>query len=103
MRTSAHLVLLFCVSLPALSWGGQSPLLEEEKDTKHDVVKCTDPRPQMCTKELTPVCATRDTGIRCVTTPCPSSEQQTYNNACSACSDPDVYSYHVGACPDGDG
>lgn len=64
-------------------------------------VACTDPRPQLCTMEYAPVCATRDTGIRCVTAPCPSSELKTYSTGCTACSDPKVSSWVKGACPGG--
>lgn len=64
-------------------------------------VACTEPRPQACTMDYRPVCATRDTGIRCVTTPCPSSEQKTFGNACSACGDPKVSQYVNGECPAG--
>lgn len=64
-------------------------------------IACTEPRPQACTMDYRPVCATRDTGIRCVTTPCPSSEQKTFGNACSACSDPKVSQYVNGECPAG--
>lgn len=60
--------------------------------------QCKSPRPEMCTREYRPVCATRDTGIRCVTTPCPSTEQITKSNACTACSDEKVFSYSVGEC-----
>jgi len=60
--------------------------------------QCKDPRPQMCTKEYRPVCATRDTGVRCVTTPCPSTELVTKGNACTACADEKVFSYIEGAC-----
>lgn len=52
----------------------------------------------MCTREYFPVCATRDTGVRCVTTPCPSSEEKTYSNGCTACSDVKVLEYRLGAC-----
>jgi hypothetical protein len=62
-------------------------------------VMCKDPRPEMCPQIYDPVCATRDTGIRCITAPCPSSEQKTMGNACSACSDPKVSSYVKGECP----
>ena len=65
---------------------------------KPATVSCTDPRPQICTQEYIPVCATKDTGIRCVTTPCPSTEKVTYPNACTACADAKVYSYVTGAC-----
>ena len=60
--------------------------------------KCTDPRPQMCTREYRPVCASKDTGVRCVTTPCPSAENKTYATGCTACADPKVHGYVAGAC-----
>ncbi len=60
--------------------------------------QCKDPRPQMCTREYRPVCATKDTGLRCVTTPCPSTESVTYATGCTACSDPKVHGYASGAC-----
>ena len=60
--------------------------------------ECKESRPQMCTRQYSPVCAKRDTGVRCVTTPCPSSELVTKPNACVACSDEKVFSYTVGAC-----
>lgn len=62
------------------------------------LTQCTTPRPDMCAEIYMPVCAVRDTGIRCVTTPCDSTERVDYPNACSACSDPDVLSYSQGVC-----
>ena len=62
--------------------------------------ECEDPRPELCTRDYRPVCALRDTGVRCITTPCPSTEWKTYSNACSACSDPDVMGYKLDECPD---
>lgn len=62
-------------------------------------ITCLEPRPEICTRDYRPVCASRDTGVRCVTTPCESSEWQTYGNACSACAEPKVYGYVPGACP----
>lgn len=59
---------------------------------------CTEPRPQFCTMDYNPVCATRDNGIRCITTPCDSTEKATYSNACTACADTRVYYYRGGAC-----
>ena len=61
--------------------------------------KCTDPRPQICTREFRPVCSQVDTGVRCVTTPCPSTEKKTSSNACTACADPKVHGYWLNACP----
>ena len=59
---------------------------------------CKSPRPEMCAQVYEPVCATRDTGVRCVTTPCPSTDQVTKSNACTACSDNKVSSYMEGEC-----
>lgn len=39
-------------------------------------------RPTACPMNYAPVCGRRDTGIRCVTTPCDSSEDKTYGNMC---------------------
>lgn len=70
-----------------------------QKNTeKPELTSCPEQRPKICTREYFPVCATRDTGIRCVTTPCPSSEEKTYGNGCTACSDVKVLKYRAGAC-----
>jgi len=71
----------------------------QAREEKKAPVVCTDPRPQVCTMIYDPVCATQDTGVRCVTTPCPSTEQVTKSSSCSACSDPKVISYVKGECP----
>ncbi|MDX9873853.1 MAG: hypothetical protein RBS88_03005 [Spongiibacteraceae bacterium] len=63
-----------------------------------ELVRCEEPRPEFCTHQYLPVCAHRDTGIRCVTTPCPSAAQQTYGNACAACADPAVEGWRPGEC-----
>lgn len=60
--------------------------------------QCEVPRPQMCTQEYRPVCGHVDTGIRCVTTPCPSERHKTYGNACGACAEEDVIGYEIGDC-----
>ncbi len=60
--------------------------------------ECTIPRPEVCAEIYMPVCAVRDTGIRCVTTPCDNTEDMNYPNACSACSDENVFSYTDGLC-----
>ena len=61
---------------------------------------CTDPRPQMCVQIYRPVCAERDNGVRCVTTPCDSTDPREYPNSCEACRDPLVYSWVPGPCPE---
>lgn len=36
----------------------------------------------MCPLNYDPVCGQKDTGIRCITVPCPSTENKTYGNTC---------------------
>ena len=84
------LVLLICGAFACAS-----PRMADENKLS---VHCTDPRPQICTMDYRPVCATQDSGVRCVTTPCQSTEVKTYSNACSACANPAVKSYIPGEC-----
>jgi len=86
--TTALFSLCIAFSLSACQAG--SKVKEPFTDT---FVQCKSPRPEVCTEQYLPVCASKDTGIRCVTTPCPSTENVTYDNACSACSDPKVHGY----------
>ena len=61
-------------------------------------VECVVPRPEICTHDYRPVCALRDTGIRCVTEPCDTWETKTFGNACAACADGGVYGWRPGEC-----
>lgn len=70
----------------------------EQPEAAADITECKEPRPQMCTREYRPVCGLRDTGVRCVTEPCPRTEHKTYGNACDACADSAVLSHRPGAC-----
>jgi hypothetical protein len=54
----------------------------------------------MCTQQYDPVCASVDTGVRCITEPCPSQQYENRGNACSACSDEKVFGYFPGTCED---
>lgn len=66
-----------------------------------NLIKCTEPRPEICYEVYAPVCAVRDAGIRCVVAPCPSTEQATYPNDCHACADPKVIGFAPGGtCPE---
>ena len=62
------------------------------------LIVCKGPRHPICTREYRPVCGLRDTGIRCVTTPCDSSEWKTFGNPCTACADEMVSGYQAGEC-----
>ncbi len=81
--------------------GCSATALDNAPEVELEVV-CQDPRPQMCTMDYTPVCGLRDTGVRCVTTPCPSTEWKTYSNGCTACSDAQVFGYVSGECTGGE-
>jgi hypothetical protein len=69
-----------------------------DAELARDAIECAEPRSPICTQDYRPVCGLRDTGIRCVTTPCDSTEWKTYSNACTACSDASVARYRPGAC-----
>ncbi|WP_372798724.1 hypothetical protein [Litorivivens sp.] len=73
-----------------------------QQETTSTSVECTSPRPEMCTREYRPVCGAIDTGIRCVTEPCPSVDHKTFGNACDACSNKQVMYYSEGECPSED-
>lgn len=78
---------------------GPPPAIETTATTTATAsIACSNPRPEVCAQNVQPVCATRDTGVRCIMAPCPSSEQVTISNACTACSDPKVSDYRDGAC-----
>jgi len=96
---SLQLIVIFLVVMSASACSSIETIQAEDVQIVLVSGKpCPEPRPQMCTRDYRPVCATRDTGVRCVTTPCPSTEEKTYGNACSACADQDVISYRNGAC-----
>lgn len=52
---------------------------------------------EICTLEFDPVCGRKDTGIRCITTPCDSSEDISYSNICHLEADKAEFLYQ-GSC-----
>jgi len=59
----------------------------DEPNDENKQTVCTDPRPQVCTRDYRPVCAQlEDTSFK------------TYSNGCTACSDSRVKSYEEGPC-----
>ena len=91
------LFALFACKSEGVETKPSTPDTTENSTTPDNYVECKASRPEVCTKEYKPVCAQKDTGVRCVTTPCPSTEKVTASNACTACSDPNI----VGYVPDG--
>ena len=61
-------------------------LVEPDPEPKVDV-KCTDPRPEICTMDYQPVCGVESDG-----------SYKVYSNGCSACSNPKVIGYNEGEC-----
>ena len=86
-------------SAPIAEAPAAAPATTPPAQARNEPMLCHDPRPRVCTMIYDPVCATRDTGVRCITTPCPSSELKTMSSGCSACSDAKVLSYVKGECP----
>jgi hypothetical protein len=66
-----------------------SCVYSSEKNTTETVtsITCKDPRPQVCTREYNPVCATLKDG-----------SSQTMATACTACSSLQVTAYEMGEC-----
>lgn len=61
----------------------KSPIVEAPPSSN----QCASPRPQICTREYMPVCASNKDG-----------ETKTYATGCTACSDPEVVYYQDGEC-----
>ena len=91
-------ILLSTGLLSACGSGGKETTRPDNPFQKY--TECKEPRPEVCIQQYDPVCAVKDTGVRCVTTPCPSTENATYPNACMACADSKVSAYTPGECPD---
>ena len=74
---------------PCLMLIGCSTVTETKniKISESKITVCKDPRPQICTMEYLPVCAT----IK-------NAKEKTYASGCTACSDKNVVSYREGAC-----
>ena len=92
----AALVLLLAVLAACNAGTSGEPSPQRSSDAGY--IACASPRPEVCTYDYQPVCAQRDTGVRCIKQPCASSEPVTMSNGCSACSDAKVLGYRAGAC-----
>ncbi len=60
---------------------------DSESPKEISIVKCTEPRPQICTNEYKPVCATLK-----------NTKKETYATGCTACADKYVISYIQNVC-----
>ena len=87
-RTAALSAVLVCIFLS----GCEQPPVEERVDERVEesgrpMELCTEPRPQICTYEYNPVCATLNDGT-----------VKTYATGCTACADPLVKGWNPGEC-----
>ena len=82
--------LMFCSIVVLLQVGGCADIKPHEPqstESSSNVVRCTEPRPRLCTQQYLPVCAELKNGT-----------QQTYASGCVACSDAYVVSYRPDPC-----
>jgi hypothetical protein len=80
------------VSLSILAVGCATTASEEKNEMLDepgalDIILCEEPRPQICTREYDPVCATLQDGTT-----------KTGSTGCTSCSDPQVVGYRKSAC-----
>lgn len=89
MLKISHLVLLGSLSLLSISCATQECVDEDlhKEPGALDVIICSEPRPQTCTQEYDPVCATLKDG-----------SVKTYATGCTSCSDIVVTGYKQGGC-----
>jgi hypothetical protein len=78
-----HLMPLFLVVvLASCAYSG-----EKSNTEAATLIACEEPRPQICTREYNPVCASLKDGTT-----------QTAATGCTACSDSKVVGYEMGEC-----
>lgn len=83
--TQILLAVLLCFFSVACSSYGEKEDINEPGAL--DLILCEEPRPQICTNEYNPVCARLKDG-----------DTRTDATGCTACSDPQVSGYEMGAC-----
>jgi len=86
---SHHTATYSTILVLVLVTGGcaSSHAATEDSAVTGNITACTDPRPQICTREYRPVCANLSDG-----------STKTYATGCTACSDPKVSGYRDLAC-----
>jgi hypothetical protein len=85
-RSAGWTLVLALVGVLGLACAS-SPQESDEAAEEPPVTACAEPRRQACTREFMPVCGHLYSG-----------ERKTYDNACTACADPDVAGRHPGPC-----
>lgn len=88
-KYSSSRLMLALLIYPCLILMGCSSVTETKniKTSESKITTCKEPRPQICTLNYLPVCATTK-----------NAKEKTYANGCTACSDKNVVNYREGAC-----
>jgi len=86
-KTTTYALFLLLTLFVAVSCSQEATLADNTVQAVSNVVTCSEPRAQMCTREYRPVCATLQNG-----------KQKTYANGCEACADSQVKAYTPDAC-----
>lgn len=88
-KYSSSRLIVALLFYPCLILMGCSTVAETKdiKTSESKVTVCKEPRPQICTMEYLPVCATKK-----------DATEKTYATGCTACSDKNVVNYRDGAC-----
>jgi hypothetical protein len=86
--------------IPSTGEGAEAPSAGGAAGGRMAFTTCPEERAQACTREYRPVCAEVDNGVRCVTTPCDSTDQKEFPNGCTACADAKTTGYWPVACAD---
>lgn len=84
--------------IPSTGEGSEAPSAGGAPAGRMAFTTCPEERVQACTREYRPVCAEVDNGVRCVTTPCDSTDQKEFPNGCTACADAKTTGYWPVAC-----
>lgn len=87
MRSSIVTFLVLLLAL-AINLGCASTTeTSDDQFNSVELTQCTEPRPEICTMEYDPVCATHKDGSR-----------KTYSTGCTACSHKEVIGYNPEEC-----
>jgi hypothetical protein len=73
--------------LPLDGCAETGPYATQGSESAPDLIRCTEPRPEVCTQEYRPVCATLSDG-----------GERTYASGCVACADVRVLGYRRDPC-----
>ena len=99
LRKNFRLLIVYMAAVGLVACGASSGVeVESPSVATERFVECVDPRPQACTREYLPVCATHHAEKTCTTEFCSTTTNVTYATGCTACADPKVSDYRLGKC-----